>query len=208
MILRRLLTALLLLCGVVAAVPAFAQSTTTPTVCGSTTDYASALQTCGIAFAGVTTTCQTTGDCSLTDVMQVFVNISNFILSIVGTLILVFFIYGGFRFLTAAGNPETIAAGTNAMKNSVIGLLIVFTAFAAVNFLTGALRGGSSGQQNLCELVSPAQGGKAGLGYACLDTSSPSMSAEQKATCLPNLCPGGTTIQCCLGTGSSATTTP
>lgn len=196
MIFRRLLIAVVILAssGLVAA-PAFAD---TAEVCGSTTDYASALATCGITFAGVTTLCQSQGDCTLTDIMQVFVNIGNFILTIVGTLIFVFFVYGGFRWLTSAGNPEMVQAGTNAMKNSVIGLIIVLVAFSAINFLTSALRGGGAGSTNLCELYNSksSSGGEAGLGYACVNTSSMS-STDITAKCLTGLCPGDDTIKCC-----------
>lgn len=143
----------------------------------------------GIVFTEVSELCQSAGTCTLDDVMQVFVNISNFVLGITGTLTLALFVYGGLRWLTSQGNPDGIKAGRKAMIGSVIGLLIVFGAFTGITVVTSILRGGTIGQENLCELVSPEEGGKAGLGYACINTT--------RADCLSNLCPGGASIKCC-----------
>lgn len=172
----------------------------------ATTTYWQELQDHGITFAYVSADCQATGDCSLNDVMQVFVNIANFILGIVGSLVLAITVYGGFLWLTSQGNSEQIEKGKEAMRGSVIGLLIVFGAFSAINFLTGALRGGTAGQSNLCELVSPDNGGKAGLGYACIDTSAAGYSSDD-FTCVPNLCPGEAQIQCCINEATTTTST-
>jgi hypothetical protein len=148
----------------------------------------------GLVFTGVSDLCESSGECSLDDVMQVFINISNFILGIVGTLVLVLFVYGGLRWLTSQGNPDGIKAGKKAMTGSVLGLLIVFGAFTGITIVTSILRGGDLGQQNKCELVSPELGGKAGLGYACLNTGT---IDTEDYDCLSNLCPGDESIKCC-----------
>ncbi|MEK7665522.1 MAG: pilin [Patescibacteria group bacterium] len=148
----------------------------------------------GIVFTEVSPECQSLGECSLDDVMQVFVNISNFILGIVGSLVLAMFVYGGIRWITSQGNPDGIKAGRQAMTGSVIGLFIVFGAFTGINLVTSILRGGDLDQQNKCELVSPDDGGKAGLGYACLQ-----QETDDNWDCITNLCPaGGADIQCCI----------
>lgn len=168
---------------------AMAQETATQTT------YFAEIQERGIAFAYVDAECEETGECGLDDIMQVFVNISNFILGIVGSVVLVVFVWGGLLFLTSGGSTEKITQGKTAMRGSIIGLIIVFVAFSAINFLTGALRGGTPGQTNYCELVSPAEGGHAGQGWACLDTGSLDMSAY---TCETGKCPGPAEVQCCI----------
>ncbi len=156
-----------------------------------------ALRSSGITFAGIEEggACRVSGNCTIDELMQVFVNIANFILGTVGSLVLVVLVWGGFLWLTSAGNSERIQKGKTAMTGSLIGLLIIFGAYTTINFLTGALRGGTAGQTNKCELVSPAEGGHAGEGYACLDKTQVDSTYE----CLPNLCPGGENIQCCRG---------
>lgn len=147
----------------------------------------------GIVFTGVGEDCQERGECSLEDTLQVFVNISNFVLGISGSLALALLIYGGLRWLTSQGDPESVKAGRKAMTGAVVGLFIVFGAFTLINVVTSVLRGGTVAQVNKCELVSPEEGGKAGLGYACVNVNTRGSSEG----CEANLCPGGSEIMCC-----------
>ena len=71
--------------------------------------------------------------------LQVGVNVVQLILGISGSLALVYFLYGGFLWLTAAGAPKKIEDGKNIIINSVIGLAIIFGAFALVQFAVKAL---------------------------------------------------------------------
>ena len=48
-------------------------------------------------------------------------------------------IYGGFLFLTSSGNSEQIGKAKKVLTGALIGLLIVFVAYAAIEFLLGAL---------------------------------------------------------------------
>lgn len=179
-------------------------NTTTTTATSDTVSYTTAdqttyfreLQANGITFAYVSPDCKDHGECTLEDIMQVFTNIANFILGIVGSLTLIIFVYGGFLWLVSQGSSEKIEQGKTAMTGSVIGLVIVFVAFSAINLLTGALRGGTPDQTNKCELVSPAEGGMAGTGYACINTEG--LDTTTDYTCEDNLCPGGETIKCCI----------
>jgi hypothetical protein len=56
-------------------------------------------------------------------------------LGIVGSLALVMFIYGGFTWMTAAGNKEGIEKGKNIILWATIGLVVIFAAYAMVNFV-------------------------------------------------------------------------
>ena len=57
------------------------------------------------------------------------------ILGIVGSLALVMFIYGGFIWMTAAGNAEQVARGRNILVWATIGLIVIFTSYALVRFV-------------------------------------------------------------------------
>lgn len=191
---------------------AVATSDTIEYIAVDQTTYFKELQDNGITFAYVSNTCQTTGECTLEDIMQVFTNIANFIIGIVGSLTLLFFVYGGFLWLTSQGSSEAIQKGKTAMTGSVVGMMIVFGAFTAINLLTSSLRGGESGQTNKCELVSVAEGGQAGTGYACIETKglSVSLSGTTASTttttgtdysCIADLCPrpaNNESILCCI----------
>ncbi len=99
----------------------------------------------GIIFAVICTSkdaacpCRDTGDCTLDHALQVFVNLSTFILGISGSAVLFVFIYGGFKWIIARGDHKNIHSGTQAITAGVIGLLIIFGAYVAINFIVSGL---------------------------------------------------------------------
>lgn len=54
---------------------------------------------------------------------------------IMGSLAFIVFIYGGFRWLTAAGNSDSVHEGTQAMVWASIGICIVFASYAILNLV-------------------------------------------------------------------------
>jgi len=50
-------------------------------------------------------------------------------LSVVGGVALVMMVYGGFQWLTAAGNEEKIKSGTQTMFWAAVGLVLVFSSY-------------------------------------------------------------------------------
>jgi hypothetical protein len=88
-----------------------------------------------------TCTCRATGQCSLGDIMQIFVNISVVILGLSGSLVLVMFVYGGLMWILSHGNEKMLTEGKETMTHAVIGLFIIFGAYAFVNFIIAGLIG-------------------------------------------------------------------
>jgi len=60
-------------------------------------------------------------------------------LGVAGVAALLMFIYGGYLWLISGGNPETIKKGKGTLVWAVIGLVVIFTAFVAVNFVIQVL---------------------------------------------------------------------
>ena len=54
------------------------------------------------------------------------------VLGLVGGIALVMMVYGGFQWLTAAGNEEKIKNGTQTMLWAAIGLVLVFSSYLLV----------------------------------------------------------------------------
>jgi hypothetical protein len=52
------------------------------------------------------------------------------LLGIIGSIALVVFIYGGFTMMTAAGNPERVRRGQATLVWAIIGLAVIFSAYA------------------------------------------------------------------------------
>ncbi len=61
------------------------------------------------------------------------------ILGLVGSLALVIFIYGGFVWMTASGNVESVTKGKNILIWATIGLVIIFTSYTLVYFILKTL---------------------------------------------------------------------
>jgi hypothetical protein len=74
------------------------------------------------------------GNYSLNDILLVAVNVSNWILGVVGSVALLFFIYGGFVFIFSSGNEQTVSKGKQILLNAVIGLVIVFASYIIIQF--------------------------------------------------------------------------
>lgn len=79
-------------------------------------------------------------------------NIIRVLLGLVGTLIVIYFVYGGFLWMTASGNDEQVTKAKGVIKNTVIGLVIVLTAYSVTQFVSNSLlsatTGGGPGGQN------------------------------------------------------------
>ncbi len=72
-------------------------------------------------------------------------NISTVILGLSGSIVLLMFFYGGLMWVIAAGNPKRIEEGKQTMVRAVIGLAIIFGAYAIVNFIIAGIAGKTPG---------------------------------------------------------------
>lgn len=116
------------------------------------------LFTAGIAFADSTSTSgqatqsKVIPDCLLSsnigtlrecDNVNVFIwlaiNIGQYLFGFIGALALLFFVYGGILLIISQGNQEKIKQGTSAMTASIIGLVIAFSAYALISFLSSTI---------------------------------------------------------------------
>jgi hypothetical protein len=61
------------------------------------------------------------------------------LLGIIGSLALAVFIYGGFLWMTAAGNRERVQKGKNTLTWTAIGLAVIFLSYAIVASIIKAL---------------------------------------------------------------------
>lgn len=70
---------------------------------------------------------------------DLIIRIINVILSLVGALAVVFFIYGGLIWMTAGGNSEKIKKGRDILMWTILGLVIIFTSYVVLNFVFQSL---------------------------------------------------------------------
>ncbi len=67
------------------------------------------------------------------------------ILSIIGVVMLVLFIYGGFTWMTAGGNEEKVRQATKILASAVTGFILIFLSYALTNFFITAYQKASTG---------------------------------------------------------------
>ncbi|HSR89366.1 MAG TPA: pilin [Candidatus Udaeobacter sp.] len=60
-------------------------------------------------------------------------------LGIIGALTLLMLIWGGFQWLTSAGNPEKVKTGTQTMVWAIIGVILVFSSYLLLSTFTDYL---------------------------------------------------------------------
>lgn len=66
------------------------------------------------------------------------------ILGLSGTAALVVFVYGGFLWLTSAGDPKKVEKGKEAIKWAVLGIAFIFISYTLVNALIGVIATGTA----------------------------------------------------------------
>lgn len=77
--------------------------------------------------------CYVCGDCTLCDMIAVFVGVANIILASLGGIALIVFLWGAFTLVMSGGKPEAIKEGKAAIRSTIVGLLIVLLAWQVIN---------------------------------------------------------------------------
>lgn len=62
-------------------------------------------------------------------------------LAVLGSFTLLMLIWGGFQWLTSAGNEEKVKKGSSTMLWALIGIAVIFSAYILVSTLTNLLSG-------------------------------------------------------------------
>ncbi len=132
---------LLLGLTILVAAPAYGQGGILPPASGSSCE------------AGDATYC---GNYQLNDFIILAVNISKWILGIVGSLSLVMFIYGGFTMLISAGSAEKLMLAKKIILAAVIGLIIVFSSYLIIKFALGTIGLNWDGTKNIPKTTAAA----------------------------------------------------
>src|SRR3989338_2392654 len=70
-----------------------------------------------------------------TNVRQAIINIVKFLLTFMGLIAVIIILYGGFQWMTAAGNEEKITSARGTLTAGLIGLVIILAAYAITSFV-------------------------------------------------------------------------
>ncbi len=91
-------------------------------------DYTSQLNSTGTAV-------YQSSDSAGGDLMAMIGMLIKVLLSVLGVVLLVMIIYGGFLWMTAGGNETQVKKAKDIMQNAIIGVLILFFSYAISNFV-------------------------------------------------------------------------
>jgi uncharacterized membrane protein YgcG len=93
------------------------------------------------------------------DPRQIVVRIINIALGLIGIILVCLMLYAGFLWMTSGGKEDQISRAKAIIRNAIIGLIIILSAWAITKFiierLLGAAGGGDGG------------GSGGGSGYGC-----------------------------------------
>ncbi len=69
------------------------------------------------------------------DIREGVMSIVNVLLGFLGILAIIIILWGGFRWLTSGGNEEKVGEAKKIITAGIIGLVIIFTAYAIATFV-------------------------------------------------------------------------
>lgn len=73
------------------------------------------------------------------DFSAVLARIINVGISFLGVIAVIIILAGGFKWMTAGGNEDKVKEAQTMMKQAVVGLVVIFLAYALANFVIEAL---------------------------------------------------------------------
>ncbi len=75
---------------------------------------------------------------------SIFGRVTNILLFLVGAISVIMLIIGGIRYVISGGDQAQVTAAKNTILYAIVGIVVAFLAYAAVNFVTQALSGTSA----------------------------------------------------------------
>ncbi|HEX9664776.1 MAG TPA: Ig-like domain-containing protein [Patescibacteria group bacterium] len=110
-----------------------------------------------------------------TDIRIIIARIIRVILGFVGIIGVIIVLYGGYTWMTAAGNEEKISQAKKILLNGGIGLIIVLSAFSITSFIISRLQAALVGEFAPTPGAGPFVGG--GLGVGIIESHYPARNA-------------------------------
>jgi hypothetical protein len=73
--------------------------------------------------------------------INVFIgNIINYVMGVIGSLFLLFFVYGGLIWMTSQGNSEKVSKAKNILIWNTLGIFVIFASYAIIKFILQAFQ--------------------------------------------------------------------
>lgn len=103
---------------------------------------------CGVVSAGISQGAEcakpTNAPANLFGQNSIFVTVTNILLFIIGAIAVIMLIVGGIRYVVSAGDQTAVTSAKNTILYAIIGIIVAFLAYAAVNFISSQLTAGTT----------------------------------------------------------------
>ena len=127
-------------CGVNNACPSQVR-TSTATVLPAQNNPTSQTNGTPDGYTGPLPDCAFSGTCrDVNALVELIINIGKYILSILGSLAFLMFIYGGLTMILSFGSPEKFKKGQGVLIAAVVGVMISLSAYLAIDFVLDSLQ--------------------------------------------------------------------
>lgn len=83
-----------------------------------------------------------------TDLSKIIGSILSTLLAFLGVLLVGIFLWAGFKWMTAGGDKDAVGKAQKLMFNAVVGLMIIFAAYAITRFVMTTLTSVAGGTTN------------------------------------------------------------
>ncbi len=75
---------------------------------------------------------------------SIFSRVTNILLFLIGAIAVIMLIIGGIRYVISGGDQAQVTGAKNTILYAIVGIVVAFLAYAAVNFVTQALSGANA----------------------------------------------------------------
>jgi hypothetical protein len=75
---------------------------------------------------------------------SIFSRVTNILLFLIGAIAVIMLIIGGIRYVISGGDQAQVTSAKNTILYAIVGIVVAFLAYAAINFVTQALAGANA----------------------------------------------------------------
>lgn len=124
------------------------------------------------------------GNFSNADVAVFVGSVIKGILALLGVIVLVFMVYGGYLWMASGGNEQMVKKSKDILFNTIIGLIIVIAAFAITNFVVNGIHNAASSSGAITNFNGCIiNGGFAQAGTSCTTSSGSTGACDRSGFC-------------------------